>query len=100
MYVDSRVGLTGDPQGLWASLIGPTPSADIWFGAFHHSERATVLDEFAEVLTHGFDAAAVLHEQLAAYALTDPDGLARRARRAVRRSLRRMRPFGHERSRR
>ena len=72
LYIDPSVDLRVSPLELWQALL----SADnACFGAMLHSYRDTVLDEFAAVYEGGLDLPTTLTEHLAAYQLTNPEGL-------------------------
>ena len=73
LYIDPSVELVTDPTALWNLLLGS--ASDAVFGALVHSARDSLLEEFAAVLDNQFDAPHVVHEQLEAYTLTDPQSL-------------------------
>ncbi len=72
IYVDSRVDLLEDPEAFWQYLI---PNDDTLFGAFHHSFRDTVVDEFLAVSKAKLEHQSRLDEHQEAMALHFPDVL-------------------------
>jgi len=72
IYIDSTVHLHKDPQQLWEYLI---PHNDTVFGAFFHSFRDTVAEEFAAVAEAKLDFRQVLDAQMQAYETFHPKTL-------------------------
>lgn len=68
LYMDNSIILTEPPEEVIARYLGP----DTLFAIPGHSFRATVADEFLEILRLGFDDGARILEQLNHYQLTDP----------------------------
>jgi FkbM family methyltransferase len=64
IYIDSTVHLKKDPLKLWDHLI---PNESAVFGAFFHSFRETVADEFKAVAEVKLDYMHTIDEQLEAY---------------------------------
>ncbi|MFS8037231.1 glycosyltransferase domain-containing protein [Xanthobacter sp. AM11] len=71
LYLDNSVILTAPPEAVIARYLGPSSLAAIPA----HSFRATVADEFLEILRLGFDDGARILEQLNHYRLTEPEVL-------------------------
>ena len=64
IYIDSSVQLKVSPTELWDYLM---PDITLLFGAFHHSFRDTIEDEFREVFKAGLDDTFILAEQIESY---------------------------------
>jgi hypothetical protein len=71
LYIDNNVLLTVDPAVMFERFL---PDG-VGMAAFAHSFRATLRDEFEEVVKVGKEAAWVCEEQLHHYEATDPEAL-------------------------
>ncbi len=74
LYIDASVSLRRTPEAILAEWL----SGDVEFALAAHSYRATLLDEFDEVIRLNYDDRARLYEQLTHYALAHPDVLSSR----------------------
>jgi FkbM family methyltransferase len=72
IYIDCTVHLRKDPQELWDYLI---PDQDTVFGAFFHSYRDTVAEEFMAVSEANLDFRQVIDAQMQAYTMFHPKTL-------------------------
>lgn len=70
LYIDSRVQLKQNPLDLWNYLI-PTPN--MVFGAFLHSKRDTLADEFKAVVQSRLDDVQNIKSQWNSYKRLHPD---------------------------
>ncbi|QEQ57177.1 DUF616 domain-containing protein [Chlorobium phaeovibrioides] len=66
IYIDSTVHLRKDPLALWDYLM---PNETTVFGAFFHSRRVTLADEFSIVAKKNLDYQHTINEQFNAYRL-------------------------------
>jgi len=71
LFIDNNVLLTVDPAVMFDAFL----PAGVPMAAFAHSFRATLREEFDEVVLVGKEAAWVCEEQLAHYEATDPEAL-------------------------
>jgi FkbM family methyltransferase len=65
IYVDPSVELLDDPKRIWDSVM----KEDAVFGAFHHSFRNSLTDEFIAVFEQGLDSPDTIAEQFNTYSL-------------------------------
>ena len=74
LYIDTTVTIKGNPRDFFNLLI---PKEEHVFGAFHHSFRETLADEFVEVIKHKLDLESTVKEYHRVYQKHHPDLLKR-----------------------